>query len=276
MRLFDCEYGPLYWDEILEEAQRSPCARTWRKHLRHVYRRLIARSLGTAGRGFRLKTDLFEEATSPYHLLPDLGPQGIGMDWSSSMARAARSRLSVKDGRVMFVVGDLRMMPLRSGSIQYIFSGSSLDHFSTKADLDKGLREVVRVLAPGGTLVISLDNIGNPVVWLRNKLPFVWLNRLGLVPYYVGASYNRREVRKGLEDLGLIVKHLTAVVHAPRAPAVFLLRLAERLKWKWIGEAIGRLLGVLEMLERWPTRYLTGHYVVLQADKPRCAGNHAL
>lgn len=272
----DRERGSLYWDRVWEEARRGRFAGTWHEYMRRVYRKVIEQSLGTAKTGLRLKTDLFEEASGPHHLLPDLGPQGVGMDLSLSIACGARNRLAVEGSRPLFVVGDLRMMPLRSGSVQYIFSGSSLDHFSDKADLDESLREVVRVLAPGGTLAISLDNVGNPVVWLRNKLPFVWLNRLGLVPYYVGASYNCGEAREKLEDLGLKVKHFTAVVHAPRAPAILLLRLAERLACTWIAEAIGHFLDVFDILGRWPTRYFTGHYIVLQADKPRCEGDNAL
>jgi hypothetical protein len=59
--------------------------------------------------------------------------------------------------------------------------------------------------------------------------PFVWLNRCGLVPYYVGPTYGRAEGRARLEAPGFAVTDVTAVAHAVRAPVIWLIALAEYL-----------------------------------------------
>ena len=236
--------------------------------MRLVYLRLMRNWLPAAGVGRGFKTDLHEEAITPQHLLLDMGPSSVGIDCSFAVVRSARERLAASGSRHLFVVGDLRRLPLRSGCIQRILSGSSLDHFPNKADIAASVAELGRVLAPGGTLVVTFDNPHNPVVWLRNHLPFDWLHRLHLVPYYVGATCSRREARNQLTAAGLTVIDMTAVAHAPRAPAIWLVMAVERLGWRLLEALTARLLVTCEVLESWPTRYQTGYYLALRAQKP--------
>ncbi len=235
--------------------------------MRRVYLRLMGNWLPAAGVGRGLKTDLHEEAITPHHLLLDLGPRSVGIDCSLAVVRSARERLAASGGQHLFVVGDLRCLPLRSGSMQCILSGSSLDHFPNKTDIATSVAELGRVLAPGGTLVVTFDNPHNPVVWLRNHLPFDWLHRLRLVPYYVGETYSRREAHSQLTAAGLTVTEVTAVSHAPRAPAIWLVKLVERIGWRLLEPLTARILDSFEVLESWPTRYQTGYYLALRAHK---------
>jgi SAM-dependent methyltransferase len=228
----------------------------------------LARAWLPCGVGVGLKTDLFEEGITSHHLLPELGPGSIGLDCSLAVVRAARARLAREKRHHRLVVGDLRQMPLRSGSVSHVLSGSSLDHFAARADLDAGLAELARVLAPGGVVLLTLDNPHNPLVWLRNQLPFSWLHCLGLVPYFVGVTYGADDARARLEDLGLRVTEITAVAHAPRAPAIWVSRIADKLGTAAVSRWLGRLLVRCERLQRWPTRYRTGYYVALRARKP--------
>lgn len=269
LTLGDRSSPPSYWDQIVEEILRAAPIRIWRAYMRRVYIRLMARWLRGSGPGPRLKTDLFEEAITPYHLLPELGPRGVGIDVSLTVVQAARERLKIENRHHPLVVADLRALPIRSGVMGQILSGSSLDHFSRKRDIATSLADLARILAPGGLLVITFDNVHNPVVCLRNHLPFAWLNRLGLVPYYVGATYSRAEARHQLEALGLVVTAVTAVAHAPRVFAIWLAALTERLGWPSLEALLSRALDGLECLERWPTRYRTGYYLAIRAEKPR-------
>lgn len=256
-----------YWDGIAAGIRRQAPIAAWRAYMRRVNKRLVDSWLGRPEFGPVLKTDLFEEAVSAHHLLPDLGAGSIGMDCSPAIVSAAQERLRCANVRHLLTVGDVRRPPFKSMALRSIFSGSSLDHFATKADIAESLTEFARVLAPKGVLIVTFDNPHNPVVWLRNSLPFVFLSRLGLVPYYVGRTYTRDEVRRQLEASGLTVTHMTAVAHAPRAPAIWLIAMVERLRWTGLTPVITSGLEGFEVLERWPTRYLTGYYVAARAEK---------
>jgi len=236
-----------------------------------VYARLIRMWLPPCAAGRGLKTDLFEEAITPYHLLTAIGPGSVGLDFAPATVAAARERLDREEGRRghLFVVADLRAIPLRAGTVARILAGSSLDHFETKVDIAKSLAELARVLSNDGVLVVTFDNPHNPVIWLRNRLPFSWLTRVGLVPYYVGQTYGRAEARAQLESLGFAVTNVTAVAHAVRAPSIWLVALAERLNAAPLRAFVARALNAFETLERWPTRYRTGYYLAFRAEKRR-------
>jgi SAM-dependent methyltransferase len=259
--------GTLYWDKVMAKTRCGPPINAWRSYMRGVYVRLARAWLQDLDSGRSLKTDLFEEAITDHHLLKDIGNGSVGIDNSFEVVRAARARLTAEGSQHPLIVGDLRELPLRSGTIKNILSGSSLDHFPEKADINESLAELERVLALGGTMVITFDNPHNPIVWLRNHLPFSWLNRLGLVPYYVGATCGRTEARERLEALGLVVTDVTAVAHAPRMPAIWLITIAERMNWTFLESVISRLLDRFEVMQRWPTSYLTGYYLAIRAEK---------
>ncbi len=91
---------------------------------------------------------------------------------------------------------------------------------------------------------------------------------MGLVPYFVGATYTRDEAFHRLTTAGLTVTHETAIQHAPRVLAIGLIALAERLGWPRAAAALGRILDGFELLEYFPTRYQTGYYLAFRVEKP--------
>jgi SAM-dependent methyltransferase len=256
-----------YWDGVLGATLDARPIEPWRAYMRNVYVGLMRRWMPSSRSGPSLKTDLFEEAVTDHELLSELGPGSVGLDCSPAIAANAHRRLEASGRGLRFVVGDVRHIPLRGEVVARILAGSSLDHFPDKGDIEVSLRELARVLAPGGTLVLTLDNPHNPVVWLRNRLPITWLHRAHLVPYYIGATYSLAEGRSHLEALGFIVTDIVAVAHAPRAPAIVLAALAGRLRWPRVSGWLGRVLTAFESLERWPTRYRTGYYLAFRAEK---------
>ena len=58
-------------------------------------------------------------------------------------------------------------------------------------------------------------------------------------------------------------------MHCPRLPCVLLCRLIERLGSARAKRATLRGMLALERLERWPTRALTGYFVMLIAIRPQ-------
>jgi SAM-dependent methyltransferase len=217
-----------------------------------------------------LKTDLFDEA-SGLGLLPALaGACGAtyGIDRAAETALLSRTRHRT----LRAAVADVRALPFGSGAFDLVVSNSTLDHFEHATDIDRSLRELARVLRPGGRLILTLDNPSNPIVALRNRLPFSWLNRVRLVPYYVGQTYGADEGRRRLEAAGFRPLAGGAILHCPRVPAVVLASLLDRLPWAWPGRAFLAVLRGFEHLGRWPTQYRTGYYVGFVADKVQREG----
>jgi SAM-dependent methyltransferase len=210
-----------------------------------------------------LKTDLFDEATAAglYRQLAARASSVVGIDLSPVIVAAARARHEGLDA----TVADLRRLPFDAGAFDLVVSLSTLDHFGSRADLLAAVCELRRVLAPGGQLIVTLDNPSNPLVALRNALPFGVVNRLGLVPYYVGATCNRRSLEHVLAEVGFDVVETAAVMHCPRVLAVPVTRFVERrcstaARKQWLA-----LLLAFETLAGLPTRWRTGHFVAASA-----------
>jgi hypothetical protein len=121
------------------------------------------------------------------------------------------------------------------------------------------------VLAPGGTLLITHDNRANPVVAVRNALPYRLLHRLGVVPYPLGVALAPRRLTALLEQSGFEPGPGTAVMHAPRVLGVGAAAAVERYFGEAAARRLLRLLGACERLERLPTRTLTGYFVAVRA-----------
>ena len=237
------------WESALTELPRTRRHLFLRRYGDEVNRGLLERWLPDGGSRV-LKTDLFEEAIGDglAPLLLGRFGQVNAIDVSQAVVEEARRR----HPRVDAACCDVRALPHADAVFDAVVSTSTLDHFESTAEIGDALRELRRVLAPGGTLVVSLDNLANPLVAVRNALPFAWLHRIGLVPHYVGATCRPRELGRLLAGTGFDVRETTAVMHVPRVVAL----------------ASGRGLKTLlacERLERWPTRFLTGQFTAARA-----------
>jgi len=232
-----------------------------------VYRAIIHRWAPGAPAGPALKTDLFEEATGQYTLLETLESHTgavTGMDWTPAIVRMARDNhpgLLAKG-----VTCDARFLPFATATFALVLSNSTLDHFASEGDIVRGLSEFSRILRPGGILILTLDNPANIFVWLRNRLPFRWLRRAGVIPYFMGATLSAKRARAALSDAGLIVTHQTGIVHAPRLPAIWLARLLA--PHRQLSASLRRVLALCERAECWPTHNHTGYYIALRAKRP--------
>jgi SAM-dependent methyltransferase len=237
------------WDAVVRSWRETPGTSLLRAYSDAANRRLLERWL-PARAGTVLKTDVFDEAVAE-GLSPFLAGRAgavVAIDASPAAVAAARRRHPGLDAHV----ADVRALPFEDGSFDVAVSTSTLDHFSSRADIDTALRELHRVLAPGGLAVVTLDNPWNPLVALRNALP---VRPHALVPYYVGATLGPRALRAALARAGFAVEEVAAVLHAPRLAARAL-------------RPPLRLLLSAERLERWPTRFLTGQFVAARARRP--------
>jgi ubiquinone/menaquinone biosynthesis C-methylase UbiE len=254
-----------YWDGVAKSLKETKPKNFWRSYNDAVNNLAFSRWLPVGKTALRvLKTDLFDESLGKglYPLLRENAESVFGMDVSS--VTAGRAKLNHPDINV--VVADVRKIPFLDGSFDIVVSNSTLDHFDSIEDIVISLRELYRVLKKGGLLLITLDNPLNPVITIRNILPFWFLHSTRLIPYRVGATLSARHLRKLLEQLGFKVVEVKTIMHFPR----ILIRLVEAVSKKISEGTQQRLIEFLisfERLSSLPTGLLTGYFTGIKAIK---------
>ena len=81
----------------------------------------------------------------------------VGLDPSLGAVMAARRAAHALGVRARHVCGDARFLPFRDASFDAVFSYSVLQHLS-EPDVELVLRDVARVLKPGGVSLIQMPN----------------------------------------------------------------------------------------------------------------------
>ena len=254
-----------YWDTIATNWREEMPHSLWRAQSDAINIALLERWLPPGRFSRVLKTDLFDEFVSEglYSFLASRTGRVVGMDVSMTAIRAASSRCA----RLQAAGADARFLPFVDGAFDVIVSNSTLDHFETPDEIIASLRELKRVLQIGGHLIITLDNLANPIIALRNALPFGVLHRFGIVPYYVGPTFGIGRLKSALEELQFEVIEVTSAVHFPRVLAVALAKILEKYAPARYHGIFLRFLTAFEHLAKLPTKFLTGHFVAAMAVK---------
>jgi SAM-dependent methyltransferase len=249
------------WAGVARRWRAARPQRLWRAHADAITVSLCERWWPAAPVRTVLKTDLFDEAFGGglRAFLGQRARRAVGIDLAHDVARWAGHA-------ALAVTADVRRLPFAAGTFDVVLSNSTLDHFRVSDEIAAALRELHRVLVPGGVLLLTLDNRANPLVALRNWLPFAVVHRLGLVPYYVGATLTPRETERLLAEIGFDVDDVALVLHCPRVLGVAAAAVCDRL-----GRGARRLFlrgaTACEALGRWPTRSWTGYFVAVRARR---------
>jgi ubiquinone/menaquinone biosynthesis C-methylase UbiE len=253
-----------YWEDVCREFRKSPL-RLWRHHSDAVNNKLLEQWLPKEPIQRLIKTDVFDEALGDglYPLLALRAKNVVGIDISPFTLHAAVAH----HDRLSAVGADANRLPFVDEAFEVVVSNSTLDHFESCEELIVSLRELYRVLKAGGLLIITLDNLANPVIALRNALPFRLVNRLGIVPYYVGATTGPRGLRRMLQQVEFKILEVDAVMHCPRVLAVWAARILERHAGTGIQKRFLKILMSFERLSHWRTRFLTGYFLAVKAIK---------
>jgi SAM-dependent methyltransferase len=154
-----------------------------------------------------LKTDLWDEAKNTRILqwAHSKGASAFGVDISQPTVRQARRGFT----ELKAAGGDVRQLPFADGSFDAIYSMGTIEHFDAS---DVAVREMFRVLKPGGRAIIGVPNRFDP--FLRPALvTLLW--SLGLYDYGYEKSFSRRGLRRLLEREGFDVVADTAILFIP-------------------------------------------------------------
>ena len=110
----------------------------------------------------------------------------VGFDESPEMLAVAREGFA-GEARVQFQLTDGRRLPAEENSFDAVFANMYLHH---AADPATAVREMVRVLKPGGELIIT-DLDSHEQAWMREAMADRWL------------GFDRAELQRWYEAAGL-------------------------------------------------------------------------
>lgn len=256
--------APGYWDAVGGAWASTHRDQLWRRCSDAIHARWLDRAAAGLTPGRVLKTDLFDEAYGD-GLAPWFASHGhdlVACDLALTTARGAVR----KPSRVVAAVADVRCLPFESMAFDAVFSDSTLDHFDAEPAIRQSLEELRRVLKPGGSLLLTMDNPENPLIWVRNLAPRFWM-RAGVVPYAVGATCGARRLARLLQEAGFTVTSVESIMHVPRVLAVLVCRWLAAAGADRPGSRLHRWLLRGERLGAWPTRRVTGHFIAVVARR---------
>ena len=197
-----------FWQEVGEQFPDLGGAASTAYYLENE-KRLLTEHVPDLARSAVLKTDLWDEVknTRVLQWVRAQGASAFGVDISEPTVRQARAAFS--DGGLRATVADVRSLPYRDGRFDAIYSMGTIEHFR---DPETALREMHRVLRPGGRAVVGVPNRWDP--FLRPLLASA-LQAARLYGYGYERSFSRRALRRMLETAGFEVVAETAILFVP-------------------------------------------------------------
>ena len=218
------------------------------------YRKLLLRQQAPQG------TRALEVGSGPAHdslPLAELGFQVWGVDWSRAGLLAGR-QLYRDEGQTLHPVrADIRALPFREGSFDFVWNAGVLEHFHDE-DVLRIVSEMRRVAKPGGTVLAVVPN--RFYFWYQAHL--AWKKLLHRQHQYdferaFDAGYLARQFRRaGLRNVSM------TGIHLHPAPS-FLIP-----KTGWLTQIFARLCAPLEVAGRHsPVRAYLGLDLVVWARK---------
>ncbi len=175
----------------------TPEAVTYFEHTAHAWDHLRAgyfpdsvREVAIAQAYLRPEMNVADVGAGTGFLTAGLAPRVrrvYALDGSPAMLAVAQTNLSAWDN-VVYQVADATQLPLEDGSLDAVLGNMVLHHCP---DPVAALREMVRVLRPGGRLVLTdLDHHTHD--WLRQEMADVWL------------GFDRGQIKQWLREAGLV------------------------------------------------------------------------
>ena len=136
-----------------------------------------------------------------------------------------RAAKLVEPGVTFFLSDCAERWPLDDGALDVVFTSNLLEHLADKAAVQRTLREAVRALAPGGTLIC----LGPNLHYLNGAYWDFWDHRVALTD---------RSLREILDLSGfrverIVPRFLPYTMADGKQPPIALVRAYLRLPWAW-------------------------------------------
>ncbi len=191
----------------MEEAWGEGVTREWIDQFPIApFRRLLLRHQAPAG------TRALDVGSGPAHDSLPLAERGFrvtGVDWSRNGLLAGR-KLYRTEGLVLDPVrADIRALPFRDGSFDFVWNAGVLEHFHDD-DVAKVIGEMRRVARPGGTVLAAVPN--KLYFWYQAHLALKRLSgrahQYGFERAYAAPYMVRRFREAGFQSVDMTGVHL--------------------------------------------------------------------
>jgi tRNA (uracil-5-)-methyltransferase TRM9 len=109
----------------------------------------------------------------------------VGLDFSAEMIKMARRYAQKFKFSPQLVVADARRLPFADNAFEWAIAVATYHHLQGRSDQLQALRELGRVLKPGGEAFITVWNRRQPRFWFKGKeVPLAWKAQGGVVYRY--------------------------------------------------------------------------------------------
>lgn len=231
-----------YWDQRAQEVGSLKNAYSTTYYRRSEIR-LIRQSFGKLAGKRILKLDLWNEVNNTQILLwlAEQGGKVYGLDISPYLVAQTKKLFAKMGLKGEFINCDMRKIKFKDNSFDYIYSMGTIEHVP---DYDQAIKEIYRVLKPGGKAIIGVPNKLDP--FMRPLI--VWfLTKMGKYPYAPEKSFTFSELEREVRKAGFRVEARTGILFMPgilRMIDVYL-----QPKMPLVGKLIGFTLKPFEFLE---------------------------
>lgn len=201
-----------YWNKRAQDVGSLTGAFSTR-YYRDCEIKLIKRYFGNFKGKKILKTDLWNEVNNTQILLwlAQEGGEAYGFDISSYLVSRTKKNFARSGLKGKFINCDIRQIKFDDNSFDFVYSMGTIEHIQ---DYDQALKEIYRVLKPGGIAIIGTPNKLDP--FLRPLI--VWLfSKFDKYPYAPEKSFTFSELEREIGKTGFKIEARTGLLFMPAA-----------------------------------------------------------